>query len=72
MSENEKDTKIVSPRLETERFDPETGGTVPHYSARRRYIAWTCMERVFFILTFWPSKIEMKKHPLHESPGDAA
>jgi len=34
--------------------------------------AWTRMERVFFILTVWPSKIEMKKHALHASPGDVA
>jgi hypothetical protein len=49
----------------------DTRGPVPHrprYSARLRciawrlrYIAWTCMERVFFNLTVWPSKIEMKK-----------
>jgi hypothetical protein len=30
------------------------------------------MERVFFILTVWPSKIEMKKHVLHASPGAIA
>jgi hypothetical protein len=30
------------------------------------------MERVFFILTVWPSKIEIKKHALHASPGDVA
>jgi hypothetical protein len=27
---------------------------------------------VFFILIVWPSKIEMKKHALHASPGDVA
>jgi hypothetical protein len=41
----------------------------PRYSARLRYIAWTCMERVFFILTVRPSEIEMRKHALHASPG---
>ncbi len=40
---------------------PAPSRVVPRYSARLRYIAWTCMERVFFILTVWPSKIEMKK-----------
>ncbi len=40
-------------------------------AARLRCIAWTCMERVFFILTVWPSKIEMKKHALHASPACA-
>ncbi len=45
---------------------------ISRYSARLRYIAWTCLERVFFILTVWPSKIEMKKHALHASPGDVA
>ncbi len=28
----------------------ETRGTVPRHPARLRYIAWTCMERVFFHL----------------------
>jgi hypothetical protein len=53
-------------------LDTETRGIVPRYRARLHYIAWICMERVFFNLTVWPSKIEMKKHALHASPGDVA
>ncbi len=63
---------VVTEAAKVSIFEAETRGTVPRYSARLRYIAWTCMERVFFILTVWPSKIEMKKHALHASPGDVS
>ncbi len=60
--------KVTFPCPESRLFRAETRATAHAYAASPGLARSAC----FFILTVSPTKIEMKKHALHASPGDAA